>query len=81
MTMINVQLEPDGPITQMDEAFLYRRTVTIDDELEHTTATEYYLKADMPLVKAGQSVRAVHRSVHVHLKQGVGIEGVLGKVG
>jgi hypothetical protein len=79
--MINVQLEEGGPITQMDEAFLYRRTVTLDDDHEHTVATEYFHLHDKPLLNAGQFVRAIHRSVHVHLKQGVGIEGVLGKVG
>lgn len=61
--MITVQLEVDGPITQMDEALLERRDGFVDTPKEHTTWVEYWLPGTMD--------RAVHRSVHVTLKQGL----------
>lgn len=67
--MITVQLEPDGPITEMDEAQLTPNHSVIDDEREYTCVTEYLL-----------GDRVVHRSVHVTLKVGVGVEGVLGRL-
>lgn len=67
--MITVQLEPDGPITEMDEALLTPNHSVIDNEREHTRITEYQLGG-----------RIVHRSVHVTLKVGVGVEGVLGRL-
>ena len=55
--MINVQLEPNGPITQMRKADLVCKTGSLDTDKEHTTWIEYWL--------AG---RCVHRSAHVTLK-------------
>ena len=61
----------DGVIREMDTADLEGPLYSIvDNDHEHTTATEYKLNG-----------RVVHRSVHVHLKQGLGIEGILGRVG
>lgn len=42
----------------------------VDNEHEHTTVTQWRL---------GDKV--VHRSVHVHLKQGLGIEALMGQMG
>lgn len=60
--MITVQLEDGGPITEMDEALLRRNDVLFEDDRELTTAVEYWL-----------GERCVHRSVHVHLKQGLAL--------
>ena len=62
MTMINVQLEADGPITQMDESELVKSTGGIDNEIERTTWVEYRLKSD-------PNGRIVHRSVDMVLKK------------
>lgn len=68
--MINVDLG-DGRIQQMDEALLDGPHFSvIDNDHEHTEAVEYRLDG-----------KVVHRSVHVHLKQGLGIEGLMGKFG
>jgi hypothetical protein len=67
--MINVDLG-DGKIIQMDEAELDGPHLAVfDNEHEHTEAIEYRLND-----------RIVHRSVHVHLKEGIGIEGILGSI-
>lgn len=58
--LIPVQLEADGPITEMDDLLLTRHSGLVDNAHEQTHWTEYWL-AD----------RCVHRSVHVHLKQGI----------
>jgi hypothetical protein len=50
---------------EMDESLLEKRTGEVDNEDEHTTWVEYYLKDEL-----------VHRSVHVILKKNVTIEGV-----
>ena len=73
--MINVQLEVDGPITELPEADLVKRTITVDDENEHTVATEYRLASDP------RTERAVHRSVNMTLKQGIFAEGVVASLG
>lgn len=68
--MITVQLEENGPIIEMDPAQLTRRDGTVDNDVEYTTWTEYWL-AD----------KLVHRSVHVTLKQGLDssiLQGVFG---
>ena len=68
--MVTVQLEANGPITEMDPALLTRRDGSIDNHHEHTTWTEYWL-AD----------KLVHRSAHVTLKQGLEssiMQGVFG---
>jgi hypothetical protein len=58
----------DGIPVKFDERKLDgpHRTVT-DNERERTVVTEYKLMG-----------RVVHRSVHVHLKQGLGIEAAMG---
>jgi len=71
--MITVQLMADGPITEMDEALLEKREGFIDNEREATHWVEYWIP--------GTTDRAVHRSVHVTLKQGIGIEAVMGRLG
>ena len=60
--MINVQIEEDGPITQMDEAELVKSEGSFDNDNEFTTWVEYRLASDP------NAARAVHRSVHVILK-------------
>lgn len=50
---------------EMEESLLEKKTGEIDNEDEHTTWVEYYLKDEL-----------VHRSVHVTLKKNVTIEGV-----
>jgi hypothetical protein len=61
--MITVQLEPDGPITELDEDFLVRRDGVFENDDELTTWVEYRLASDR------DNPRAVHRSVHVKLKK------------
>lgn len=70
--MITVQLKPDGPITEMDEALLEKREGFVDNDHEYTTWIEYWIP--------GTTDRAIHRSVHVTLKVGTGVEGVLGRM-
>ena len=74
MTLINVQLEVDGPVTQMDESELVKRTIAVEDENEHTVATEYRLKSDP------RAERAIHRSVDMKLKTGLFATGVLAQL-
>lgn len=70
---ISVQLLVDGPITELDDSQLDRRDSVVENEREHTEVVEYFLRGDYS--------RAVHRSVHVTLKQGIGLEAVLGTLG
>lgn len=42
----------------------------VDNDHEKTTVTMYKLQG-----------KVVHRSVHVHLKQGIGVEFALGRMG
>lgn len=58
--MITVQLEDNGPITEMDESLLKRVDGYHEDEREATQFIEYWLDR-----------RCVHRSVHVTLKKGL----------
>lgn len=67
--MITVDLG-DGVIREMDEALLTPRITNIDNDREQTKVTEFLLDG-----------KVVHRSVHVHLKHGLGIEGALGGFG
>lgn len=68
--MINVDLG-DGVIRQMEESLLDGPHLSIvDNEHEHTEAVEYRLDG-----------KVVHRSVHVTLKQGLGIEALMGQLG
>ena len=55
---------------QMDTKVLEHKETVLDNENEHTVATEYWL--------AGQ---LVHRSVHVHLKKGLVMDGFQAKFG
>jgi len=67
--MINI--DRGQGIEQMDESLLEGPFYHItDNEHEHTIATEYKLKGAV-----------VHRSVHVHLKKGLGFEAFLGQMG
>lgn len=70
---VHVQLLADGPITTMDASALERRDSVIDNDHEHTEIVEYFLPGDY--------ARAVHRSVHVTLKQGLNIFPEQGQVG
>jgi hypothetical protein len=63
MALINVQLEIDGPITQLDESELVKTTGKLDNDNETTTWIEYRLKSDP------QAERAIHRSVDMYLKK------------
>lgn len=71
--MINVQLEPGGPITQMDEGLLSCRYGVKDTPVEYTEWIEFYLPDD--------DSRPVHRSVHVTLKRGLDLNAVQGSIG
>jgi len=62
-TMINVQLDEGGPITQLDEAQLVKTTGLVDNDHERTTWVEYRL------LGADPTSRAIHRSAHVTLKK------------
>lgn len=68
--MITVQLEENGPITEMDEALLTPNHSEIDNDHEHTRVTEYLFNG-----------RVVHRSVHVHLKEGLVLNPIQGQIG
>lgn len=76
MSMVNVQLDPDGPITQMDDALLVCRTGGHSNDNETVKWIEYRLLTDP------EAERAVHRSVHVTLKKpmvwGFGKAGSIG---
>ena len=67
--MITVDLG-DGIIQEMDEALLTPNHSVVDNEHEHTRITEFKLDG-----------KVVHRSVHVTLKEGIGIEGIMGRLG
>jgi hypothetical protein len=60
---------PDAPITEMNEALLVRSEGEVDNDNERTTWVEYRLVSDP------NAERAVHRSVHVRLKQ-AGVESI-----
>lgn len=57
----------DGIVRQMSTADLTPNHSVIENDHERTAITEFQLNGQV-----------VHRSVHVHLKQGIGIEAVLG---
>lgn len=67
--MITVDLGT-GIIQLMDEALLTPNHSVVDNAHEHTEVKEYLLDG-----------KVVHRSVHVTLKKGLGIEGILGRFG
>ena len=54
----------------MDEALLRKCEGEVDNDNEHTTWVEYYLDDEL-----------VHRSVHVHLKQGLFAPGMVSDLG
>lgn len=64
MPRITVQLAEGGPITEMDTVELIRTDGGFENEDEITRWVEYRLPSD-------PNGRAVHRSVHVHLKKAV----------
>lgn len=66
--MITVQLEENGPITEMDETLLEKTEGFLDNENEYTIWVEYRLP--------GQD-RIIHRSAHVRLKRPVSAFGEL----
>lgn len=75
MAKINVQLLPDGPITQLDEELLIKKEGVVDNDIEFTTWVEYRLASD-PAAE-----RAIHRSAHVTLKKPVTFaEGIAGDI-
>lgn len=67
--LINVDLGT-GVMCQLEDHLLTRRNSVVDNGHERTKVTEYLLKG-----------KVVHRSVHVQLKQGIGIEGIFGSIG
>jgi hypothetical protein len=72
--LVNVQLTPDGPITQLDESALVCSRGSVDDANEYTTWVEYRLRSD-------PQGRIVHRSVNVNLKKPmVFAEGEAGEI-
>jgi hypothetical protein len=44
----------------MEDTLLEKRVDVVDNDIEHTEATEYWFEGEL-----------VHRSAHVHLKQGL----------
>lgn len=54
-----------GKPAVMDTEDLEKRTSTLDNDIERTVATEYWLDGEL-----------VHRSVHVHLKTGLFADGI-----
>jgi len=67
--LINVDLG-DGQIVQRDDSELTPNHSVIENDQEITRVTEFQLNG-----------KVVHRSVHVHLKQGIGVEAVFGRMG
>ena len=63
MAMIEVQVEPDGLLTFMDESELVKTTGVIENDVESTIWVEYRLKSDPA------ADRPVHRSVNMRLKK------------
>lgn len=67
--MITVDLG-NGIITEMEEHLLTPRLRFFENDHEKTAVSEYLYQG-----------KVVHRSVHVQLKKGLGIEGILGQIG
>lgn len=59
----------DGQIRLMPVSQLTPNHSVVENDHERAEITEYRLKG-----------KVVHRSVHTTLKEGLGIEGVLGKI-
>lgn len=66
--MINALI--NGILCQVDESTLTPNHSVVDNNHEHTEVTEWRLNGEV-----------VHRSVHVTLKEGLGIEYALGRLG
>lgn len=74
-----------GPI---DESLLQKVEEAIDNDNEHTTSIEYCLKdCDGPAHKTGNRDsdghfcnKHIHRSAAVYVKQGLNLEGGIGKL-
>lgn len=75
MALIPVQLEPNGPISTLDETELVKKEGMFEDENERTSWVEFRLKSDP------DNPRAVHRSAHVHLKKPLFSEGLTASIG
>lgn len=70
MKQISVDLG-DGKISYMDEKLLDGPHVSVtENDHEKTTVTEYFFMG-----------RKVHRAVNVHLKHGLNLAGIFGKLG
>lgn len=66
--LVDVQFDqPNGPITQMDDSELERRTGTQENEHAFCDWTEYWLNGQM-----------VHRSVHARLKRLPSMDSITG---
>lgn len=73
MSLINVQLDRNGPITQIDDAFLVRTEGVDENDNERAEWVEYRLRTEP------DAVRAPHRSVHLTLKKaGVVVQMIAG---
>lgn len=57
-----------GYPSQMDDSLLQKMELVTENENEKTVATEYWLDGEL-----------VHRSVHVHLKKPLELQGSIGK--
>lgn len=60
----------NGENVTVDESTLIPNHSETDTEDQNTKVTEFLLNGEV-----------VHRSVHITIKKGLGIEGVLGKLG
>lgn len=64
-----ITIDRGNGIENYDESLLRKVEGSVDNDVEKTAWVEYWMDGiEVP----------VHRSVHVHLKQGLGVEGVLG---
>ena len=75
--MLKVQLAKGGPITEMEEAKLQKKTAVVDNANEHTISVEYCLagcdgsahRTGVPDARSFFCSKHVHRSAHVTLKR------------
>jgi len=75
--MLKVQLRRGGPITEMKETLLQKKTGVVDNENEHTTWVEFCLagckgaahQTGKPDARSFFCSKHVHRSAHVKLKK------------
>jgi len=67
---MKITIDRGNGIEEMDEELLQKRQGAVDDEVEYTTWTEYWLDGQL-----------VHRSAHVTLKQPVTMDSAVGGLG